>query len=264
MSPAPVVSTSLAIGKAGTSMRLVAVDDDAALLRPRHDSKHALGPQLVERLGEIRRFVQRQHFVGVGEDRVDGLARIRSMNSPRNRSTQNESESVRATRRPAARAISRRLLERRLGRRPVPHIAFEIDDLRRLDQGLVDVGRRQEGARAEIGVHRALAVGRHIDEAASGRRALLRGRGREMTPVERMSSANAAPSGSSLDLADIGARARRTRRRRRSCWRPTRPKSSRIDAGGVERLGAILVDERHRALQHLLRDEIVVIGVCAR
>ena len=85
---------------------LVALDDDAALFGARHDAEHALGAQRVERFVEMRRLVERQDLVGIGEDVSTIFERMRSMNSPRNRSTQNESESVSATRAPASRAIA--------------------------------------------------------------------------------------------------------------------------------------------------------------
>ena len=116
----------------------------------------------------MRRFVQRQDLVGVGEDRVDGLRahevdELAAEPVDAERIRQGEGHAA-----PGGASDLARLLERRLGRRPVPHIALEIDDLRRLDQGLVNVRRREIGARAEVGVHRPLAVRRDVDEAASG------------------------------------------------------------------------------------------------
>src|ERR1700733_8811973 len=129
--------------------------------------------------------------------------RMSSMNSPRNRSTQNESDRVRATLRSAARALSP-ALERRFGRRSVPHVAFEIDDLRRFDQGLVDVHWRQIGARAEISVHRPLAVRRDIDEAAPRARSLLGGQGRKSDAGRADVVREGCAERVLLHLADIG------------------------------------------------------------
>ena len=43
---------------------------------------------------------------------------------------------------------------------------------------------------------------------------------------------------------------------------PDPPETMRgFDPRGVERLGAILVDQRHRALHHVLGDEIGVVGM---
>ena len=64
-----------------------------------------------------------------------------------------------------------------------------------------------------------------------------------------------------LDLADIGrGHAERGDADDRVGGRPA-GNHPRIDSGGVKRFGAILVDEVHRALQHLLGAEIVVVGV---
>ncbi len=51
----------------------------------------------------------------------------------------------------------------------VPQIAFEIENARAGDELVVERGWRQELAGAEEGVHRALAIGRHEDEAPRGR-----------------------------------------------------------------------------------------------
>ena len=51
----------------------LAFDHDAALLGAGDDSEHALGAQRVERLVEMRRLVERQQFVGIGEQRIDRL-----------------------------------------------------------------------------------------------------------------------------------------------------------------------------------------------
>ena len=183
------------------------------------------------------------------------------MNSPRNRSTQNESD-----KREGDAAVRRAgdfagLLERRLGRRAIPHIAFEIDDLRRLDQGLVDIRRREIGARAEVGVHRSLAVRSHIDEAAPRRRPVFGGRGRESDSGRADVGGECRAERVLFHLADIGGGdAERGDADDGVGGRPSGDQS-RIDPGGVERLGAILVDQVHRALQHLLGAEIVVVRI---
>ena len=50
----------------------------------------------------------------------------------------------------------------------IEQIAFEIKDLALLDQRAVEIGIGEFGRRAEVGVHRALAVRRHQDKAAAG------------------------------------------------------------------------------------------------
>ena len=71
-----------------------------------------------------------------------------------------------------------RLAERRLGLGPVEQVALEIDDARGADQLGIDLAAAELRADAQEGVHGALAVGRHQDQAAPGRLAALRGRGR--------------------------------------------------------------------------------------
>ena len=80
------------------------------------------------------------------------------------------------------------------------------------------------------------------------------------TPVERMSSAKVAPERVALDLADIGGGdAERGDADHGVGGRAARD-HARIDARSVKRLGAILVDQRHRALQHVLGAEVLVVG----
>src|SRR6476661_2570566 len=53
--------------------------------------------------------------------------------------------------------------------RSVPQVAFQIRDLRAGHNLRVDIGCREIHASAKIRVHRALAIGRNEDEAASRR-----------------------------------------------------------------------------------------------
>ena len=153
------------------------------------------------------------------------------------------------------------LLEGGFRRGPVPHVAFEVDDLRRPDEILVDVGRREVGARPEIGVHRALAVRRDVDEAPSGRRPLLRRLGVERDPGRADVGDECVSERVAPDLADIGRRdAERGDADDGVGGRAARD-DDRVHARCVELLGPVLLDERHRALHHLLRVEIGVVGV---
>ena len=52
----------------------------------------------------------------------------------------------------------------------IPEIAFEIEDRGTLDQFGVDQLRGQKLRRTKEGVHRALRIGRHQNQAARGRR----------------------------------------------------------------------------------------------
>ncbi len=59
--------------------------------------------------------------------------------------------------------------ERRLGARRIEQVTLEVEHLRALDERAVEIQGAQLDAGAEVGVHRALRVRRHQDEAARGR-----------------------------------------------------------------------------------------------
>ena len=234
---------------------VAAVDDDRALLRSRHGGEHAFAAQRVERFVEVRRLVERQDLVSVGEHRVDDAA---AHEVDELAAETVDAERIRQRQRDAAIGGAGDLAgleERRLRRRPVPHVAFEIDDARRADQGLVDVVGRQMGAGAEKGVHRPLAVGRHVDEAAPGRRAIGGGRGGEADAGRAQVGDEGAAEGVVLDLADIGAADAERGDADDRVGRRAAGDDARLDARRVERLGALLVDQRHRAFHHVLRQQ---------
>ena len=81
------------------------------------------------------------------------------------------------------------------------------------------------------------------------------------TPVERMSAANVRAERVLFHLADIGGGDAERRDADDGVGGRPSGDQSRIDPGGVERLGAILVDQVHRALQHLLGAEIIVVRI---
>ena len=83
----------------------------------------------------------------------------------------------------------------RLG--PVEQVALEEGHLGAADQVGVDVGRAEAGRRPEVGVHRAVGVGRHDDQAAPGGGPSVAGCCGTTTPCERRSWAKTAPSWSS-------------------------------------------------------------------
>ena len=64
-----------------------------------------------------------------------------------------------------------------------------------------------------------------------------------------------------LDLADIGAADAEGGDADDGVGRRTAGDDPRRDACGVERLGALLVDQRHRAFDHVLRLQIGVVGL---
>ena len=115
------------------------------------------------------------------------------------------------------------LQHRLLGLRRVPQIAFDVGDLRGAHDARCRCRRAEAGAGAEIGVHGALRVGRHQDQAARGRRAA--GRAAASRTTRR------STSGRGRTRRRAGRRApcryrrpcRRTRRRPPWCCRTSRP-----------------------------------------
>ena len=115
-------------------------------------------------------------------------------------------------------------------------------------------------ARAEIGVHRALAIRRDQDEAAGGRWAVLRRGGGEVDAHGADIVGEEAADFVGLHLADIGRRDRRRRRRRRCCWPPAARHDRRGAHDAVEPLRLRLVDQAHRALVQVVGDEEIILG----
>ena len=153
---------------------------------------------------EIVRLVQRADFGLVGEENVDMTvdeAAKRGAMPP-------DAERVGKAQRHLA---SRRMGGRRgfakglLRERRVEQIAFEVCDLRRGDHVGVDVGGPELDAGAEIGVHRALPVGRHEDQTA--RRARTGGGGRRVEAHPGRGNVMAIHLSEEVvsHLADIGA-----------------------------------------------------------
>jgi hypothetical protein len=108
----------------------------------------------------------------------------------------------------------RRLQAGRLGARPVPQIALEVDDPGRGDLGFVDVVGTELDAGAEIGRHGSLGVPGDENQAAGGRRPVLERRGLETDA----GGADVMPEDLAqlivLDLADVsGPGAERGERR---------------------------------------------------
>ena len=144
--------------------------------------------------------------------------------------------------------------------RRIPQIAFEIGDLRGGDGVGIDVARMQILRGAEIGVHGALAVGRHQDVAARGRRPVGRGRRIELDAGRADVVREGAAELVVLDLADEGAAPAEARdaddRVGGRAARNLHRRSHRV----VDRLRARLVDQRHAALGHALLDQEIVVG----
>ena len=143
----------------------------------------------------------------------------------------------------------------------VPQIAFEIEDRSRGDQVLVHGGGWQELARAEEGVHGALAIGRHEDQhAAGGGLAVAAGR----VEVDAGGAHIVAEYLAELvvgDLADESAlQAERCEPRQRVGRRAARD-LARGRHGFVKLVGARLVDQGHAAAVELkLGDQLLLAG----
>ena len=159
----------------------------------------------------------------------------RSAISPRKvsrcRSTQNGSERVSATLRPAARGGVRQLHHCRLGRGRIPQITFQIGDSRLGRDGLVDVCRLDLRGGAQHGEHAALGIRRHEHQASPGGGA---GGGGRRVETHAGFADIAAESGAGAivphpaDIAGPGAKRREARRRvgrraGRTSRRPERP-----------------------------------------
>ena len=136
-----------------------------------------------------------------------------------------------------------RLAEGLLGRRRVPEIAFEIDDAGGAHRVRFHVVGGEVLAGAEIGVHGALAVRRHQDEAARGGGAVLGGRDVVMD-VDGLQVVREELAGLVvLHLADEA----RLHPEGGSARRRVGAGAAGHDGGGahvpIELLGALLVDE---------------------
>ena len=100
--------------------------------------------------------------------------------------------------------MSRGLEQGVLGLRRIPQIALEIDEGGILDRRLVDIGRGEILAGAEIGIHRPLAIRRHEDEAAGRGGAFGCGRGIEFDAHRANVVGEDLAQAVALDLADEG------------------------------------------------------------
>ncbi len=149
----------------------------------------------------------------------------------------------------------RRFHEGFLGVRGIPEITLQIKHYGSRDLGGVDISRHQFLRRAEIGVHRALAIRGHHDVGAAGRRAIRRSsrleRNARGADVVRVQPADLVIP----DLADIGgARAQIGDADNRVGRRPAGHLGRRPHVL-VDCRGAGLVDQRHTAFGHAVAAE---------
>ncbi len=150
--------------------------------------------------------------------------------------------------RPALRAIGGRALEGLLGLGPVPQIAFHVGDLGGSRPRQVDVSDGQVHAGAEIGVHGALAIGRHQDEGAGRGGTLGRGARVEAHTLRPHVMSEDGAQLILLDLAEIGGLAAEGRNAGGGVAGRPAGDLDRLPHVGIELFGARLVDQVHRAL----------------
>ena len=153
-----------------------AAQHDRALLAAGHHGDAGMFGQLRHRRIDIVGLVQRLHLILVAEHDVhmafQQAAEIGAMALHAEYVAQREGHLVARL----ARHLDRGL-HGRPRRRRIPQIAFQIENARFRHQFGIQIAGIQFLAGAQIGVHRALAIGRHHDQAAPGRRA-ARGRRR--------------------------------------------------------------------------------------
>ena len=150
--------------------------------------------------------------------------------------------------------------EGRLGRRRVEQIAFQIDNPRAGNGGLVQISLPKGDAGAKEGVHGALAVGRHQNQAARGGGAAGKGRGWESHASGGDVMAERLTQPIIRDLAKIA------NLRTKPCCHCTsvgRRPAAAFNAwahGGVNRLCLVGADQRHAALGHAMFCQEGILG----
>jgi len=158
------------------------------------------------RCHEVVSLVQRADLRLVGEQDIDLALDQFAEDGPMPPDTERVGEAQRDTA-PGCMCNCRGPAEGGLRLRRVEQIAFEIGDLGRRDQRLLDLVRPELDAGAEIGAHRALPVGGHHDQAARGRRPRGRGRRLELDADRPQVVAKDRAELVVAHLADIGAAA---------------------------------------------------------
>ena len=153
---------------AGNDMAIAAFQHDRPCRRPGNDRDAGVFCQFRHCFIKALRLVERADFMFIAEHQVDmaseQLLKIGAMAF--------DAEHVR--KREGDLAIvgaghGYGLLHRGARCRRVPQIAFEIQDLRRGNAGIIKIGFGQFLASTKIGVHGAIAIGRDDNQAAAGR-----------------------------------------------------------------------------------------------
>jgi hypothetical protein len=140
----------------------------------------------------------------------------------------------------------RRLLERLTRRLAVEQVPLEVRHLSARHEGLVDVVRAELGRGTEERVHRALAVRRHDDQRATGRRTRGRRRHRELDAdrgdVVSVHGAELIVTDAPDEAATSAERGQPGERVRRRAARRLDPRAHRV----VQRDGLVWLDQAHR------------------
>jgi hypothetical protein len=155
----------------------------------------------------------------------------------------------------------RRLHKGFLGAFGVPQITFQINERGSGDLICIDIGRHQLLRRAEIGVHRTLAIGRHQNIRAAGRRTVAGGLCLEGdasgTNVVRIQMAYLVIP----HLADIGGAGAETRDANNGVGCRSARYLGRRSHVAIDRGRAVLIDQRHAALGHAMTAQKPLIGL---
>ena len=154
-------------------------DQEGALLASGHGGQARPGAQAVYRHGQVLGLEQGQGLGFVGEEDVH----LSTDKAQEGGAVALDHEAVGEGQGdlPAGGPGQARRLGKGLpGGFSVEQVAFEIDDLRRLDDSRVDVGVGELHRGAEIGAHGALPIRRDIDQAPGRGGAVLQGQAREV------------------------------------------------------------------------------------
>jgi hypothetical protein len=239
-------------------MHLVAFHDDAAGRRAREHRKLAVGPHRLQGLVESLDPVERRDLGLVGEDDIDtGADEIEeALAMAFDAERIGQRQGGQSARRPGR---ARRLEKSRLCARRIPQVALEIGDSRGRNDLRFDVVGRQRHRRAEIGIHGALALRGHHDQAARGRRP---GAGRRSVKSDAGGADVVGEDLAQLVVlhpADEGGVAAKRSDAGNSVGHRTTGHLNRRPHRSIEALGIGLIDEPHGALDETLDNEEVVV-----
>ena len=238
---------------------MLARDDQAAFFTASDDGQSRVAAQRIQRRVEIGRLVQAVQLALIGEDEVhragpNELEKFQAIAIDAERIRQCEGDI-------ALRRVRdlRSLEESFLGARRIPEVAFKINDLSGSNGIRVDVVGMQILSGAEIGVHRALAVGRHQHVTTCRGWAGRCGRRRKGDTRRADIMGKDAPKLIILDLSNEGRARPQARDPDDRIGRGATGNLHGRAHGVVKLRGPRLIDQLHGAFAHfLLRKEPVV------